>query len=84
MFTHELYTGTIPEVSTAGSLLARNAKVAPLRSAGMKSFDYAGELPAPSTHGSLAVLSQDIEPGPGSGYGHVGRAGAIYCGEEVD
>ena len=83
MYAHALYTGTIPQAFMAGSYSARSAKAGPMSHAGAKSYDYAGELPAPSTQGTRAVLGQDVETNPGSGFGHAGRTGAIYCGEEV-
>ena len=83
MYAHALYTGTIPQAFMAGSYSAGSVKTGRVGHAGAKPYDYAGELPAPSTQGTRAVLGQDVETDPGSGFGHAGRTGAIYCGEEV-
>lgn len=50
---------------------------------GSKMYDYAGDLPAPSTTGSVAILGQNIDTEPGDGVGNAERAGDINCGEEV-
>jgi len=83
MYSHALYTGTIPWSTSTGNLLSAYTRASPALSAGEADPPRAGTLPFVSAAGSLARENVDYTGIAVSGRGQAFPCGPYHAGEEV-